>query len=291
MSIPPRGFSIRFFLPDGTSDGMKIVEKSNWIGRAIVCPRSKFADLRERPEFNKTGVYLLIGQNNPDEPPTAYIGEGDPVGDRLLQHQRLKDFWSSVVSFTSKDDNLNKAHVQYLESRLVALAREAKRCNLENATVPTLPSLSEADRAEMEEFLEHTLQIYPALGVSVFQKPSPIAPAHVHMFQLSGKNFIAQGYEADDGFVVMHGSMAAKDSSVANESNIFATRKHLIEHGLLVDDVDHYRLTQDYTFTSPSLAAAVMLGRAANGRIEWKDPDGRTLKEIQIASAAGADSK
>src|SRR5438045_90934 len=172
MSTPPRGFSIRFFLPDGTSDGMKIVEKSNWIGRASVCPRSKFADLRERPEFQKTGVYLLIGQNNPEEPPAAYVGEGDPVGDRLIQHQKSKDFWSSVVVFTSKDDNLNKAHVQYLEARLISLAKQAKRCTLENGTAPTLPSLSEADRAEMEKFLEHTLQIYPALGVSIFQTPA-----------------------------------------------------------------------------------------------------------------------
>jgi hypothetical protein len=193
MSTPARGFSIRFFLPDGTPDGMKVVEKSNWIGRAIVCPRSKFADLRERLKFKKTGIYLLIGQDNPDEPPTAYIGEGDPVGDRLIQHQKLKDFWSSVVFFTSKDDNLNKAHVQYLEARLVALAKQAKRCNLEDGTAPTLPSLSEADRSEMEEFLEHTLQIYPALGVSIFQKPASIAPTGVHMFELSGQNSSAHG--------------------------------------------------------------------------------------------------
>src|SRR4051812_31394753 len=76
MSTPARGFSIRFFLPDGTSDGMKVVEKSNWVGRAIVCPRSKFTDLRVRPEFSKTGVYLLVGQNSLDDPLTAYIGEG-----------------------------------------------------------------------------------------------------------------------------------------------------------------------------------------------------------------------
>ena len=116
---------------------MKIVEKSDWVGRAIVCPRSKFTDLRLRPEFSKTGVYLLVGQSSPDDLLTAYIGEGDPVGDRLVQHQKLKDFWSSVVFFTSKDDNLNKAHVQYLEARLIALAKQAKRCTLENATAPT----------------------------------------------------------------------------------------------------------------------------------------------------------
>jgi len=46
-------------------------------------------------------------------------------------------------------------------------------------------------------------------------------------------------------------------------------------------DGNHYRFTQDYAFSSPSTAAAVVLGRSANGRIEWKDGLGRTLKELQ----------
>lgn len=85
MGTQARGFKITVFAPDGTPDGMKIVEKSNWTGRAIICPRSKFADLRERQEFRKTGVYLLIGSEPDEDFPAAYIGEGDPAGDRLLQ--------------------------------------------------------------------------------------------------------------------------------------------------------------------------------------------------------------
>jgi len=45
-----------------------------------------------------------------------------------------------------------------------------------------------------------------------------------------------------------------------------------------------YQFTQDYSFSSPSTAA--VLGRSANGRIEWKAADGRTLKELQEAEAA-----
>lgn len=138
-TAPQRAFSIRIFLPDGTPDGIKVIEKSNWIGRAIVCPRSKFGDLRGRPEFKKTGVYVLIGQSDPDELPTAYIGEGDPVGDRLLQHQKNKDFWSSVVFFTSKDDNLNKAHVQFLEAQLIRPQGKRNVAALKTGTCP--PSL------------------------------------------------------------------------------------------------------------------------------------------------------
>jgi hypothetical protein len=47
-----------------------------------------------------------------------------------------------------------------------------------------------------------------------------------------------------------------------------------------------YRFTQDYSFSSPSTAAAVVLGRSANGRIEWKDAQGRTLKALQEAEAS-----
>jgi len=42
-----------------------------------------------------------------------------------------------------------------------------------------------------------------------------------------------------------------------------------------------------YLFASPSLAAGVMLGRPANGRVEWKAADGRTLKDIQDAATVG----
>jgi hypothetical protein len=286
MTPSTRGFSIRFFLPDGTPDGMKIVEKSNWIGRAIVCPRGAFQDLKQRPEFRKTGVYVLIGQTSPDEPPTMYIGEGDPVGDRLTQHQKTKDFWTVALFFTSKDDNLNKAHVQYLEAKLVARAVETKRCKLDNGNAPTLPSLSEADIADMEEFLAQMLLIYPVVGISVFQRPEA-ATAHGPVLHMKAKGLSARGYETADGFVVLAGSESPKEHVDSTHDYVVALRHHLIEQGLFVDAGDRLRLVQDYTFSAPSTAAAVMLARTANGRIEWKDEPGHPLKELQ-AAAAGA---
>jgi hypothetical protein len=284
--VTPRGFSIRFFIPSGTPDGMRIVEKSNWIGRAIVCPRGAFQDLKQRPEFKKTGVYILVGNTTPDDPPTIYIGEGDPVGDRLAQHQKTKDFWTTVVFFTSKDDNLNKAHVQYLEAKLVARALDAKRCRLDNGNAPTLPSLSEADIADMEEFLVQMLLIYPVIGVNVFQRPEAAA-AHVSVLHAKAKGLSARGYETSDGFVVLAGSESPKEHVESTNDYVVAIRKHLLEQGLFADAGDRLRLVQDYTFSSPSAAAAVMLARTANGRIEWKDDQGRPLKDLQ-AAAAGA---
>ena len=38
--------------------------------------------------------------------------------------------------------------------------------------------------------------------------------------------------------------------------------------------------TKDMLFLSPSTAAAMVLGRNSNGLTEWKDKNGKTLKEI-----------
>jgi hypothetical protein len=114
-----RGSSIRIFLVDGTPDGVRTVDKSNWTGRGIVCPRSRFPEAKSRKEFSNTGVYFLVGPPGiAVDSPTLYIGECDPLRPRLEQHYAKKDFCTHVIAFTSKDENLNKAHVQYLESRL-----------------------------------------------------------------------------------------------------------------------------------------------------------------------------
>ena len=174
--------------------------------------------------------------------------------------------------------------MQYLEAKLIARALETKRCKLDNGNAPALPSLSEADIADMEEFLAQMLLIYPVVGVSVFQRPESAA-AHGPTLHLKAKGLSAQGYETADGFVVLAGSESPTEHVESTHDYVVALRKHLIEQGLLVDAGDRLRLIQDYTFSSPSTAAAVMLARTANGRIEWKDEQGRPLKELQSAAA------
>jgi len=131
--------SIHMFLPSGTAEGIKILEISNWVGRAVAGPRSRFDELRRRPEFAKTGVYVLTGQADPNGFPTVYVGEGDPVAGRLISHYKQKDFWSALVFFSSKDDSLNKAHVQYLEARLVNLVKRLSVASLTTATCRNSP--------------------------------------------------------------------------------------------------------------------------------------------------------
>lgn len=278
-----RGFSIRIFLPDGSADGLKIVEKSNWNGRGVVCPRSLLPESKRRDEFTRTGVYILIGLSESGDTPMIYIGQGDPVRPRLESHYAKKDFWTSVVFFVSKDENLNKAHIGYLESKLIALAKEINRATLDNQNAPELPSMSEMDIADAEGFLDEILLCLPVLGVNFFTRPEKISPKS-HLV-LKGKDADAKGYESSEGFVVVAGGEARANEVDSTHKYVVALRKSLVERGILKTAGKNLRLEQDYTFTSPSLAAAVMLGRSANGRIEWKDAKGITLKEIQERAA------
>jgi len=181
MSTPTgtqrRGYSIRIFLAEGTPSGLKFVEKSNWTGLGVVCPRPRFSAVKDRKEFARAGVYVLVGPSESSDVPIAYIGEADPIRARLEKHHSQTDFWSVAYFFTSKDTNLNKAHIEYLEHCLVALAKEAKRCKLENGNVPGKPSLSEADEADVECFLDEILLCFPVLGVTILRNRKQNRPA------------------------------------------------------------------------------------------------------------------
>ncbi len=282
-------FSLRIFVADGDPDGLRIVEKSNWIGKALVFPRALLPQVKARPELAQTGVYLLLGPRPDGEGDMLYVGEGDPILPRLQDHQSKKDFWTRAIGFTTTTaGQLNKAHVQFLESRLLALARAAKRMPLDNANQPAEPSLSEADRADMDVFLGHMLGVLPVLGVHAFeQAPKKTAgTADPVVLTCKGKGVLATGYESSQGFVVQAGSQAVMDtvpSMAQHVRGMFALRQELISNGVLALADGLYQFTQDYSFGSPSTAASVVLGRSANGRVEWKNADGRTLKEIQEA--------
>ena len=286
MSARTAGFSVRIFIPSGEPGGLRIVEKSNWTGQGLVFPRSLFAETRQRPELKRTGVYVLWGPGESGQLPRVYVGEGDGVLQRLDQHAKNKDFWTHAAVFTSKDQNLNKAHAQYIEARLVALANDAKRCELDNANVPQASKLSEADAADADSFLEDVLLCLPVVGVTVFEKAQVAADKGSELL-LKAKGMEARGVDSPEGFVVRAGSTAVKAEVPSIHAYLADLRRAILDKGVLADAGDVYRLTQDYTFNSPSTAAGVLLGRSANGRTEWKDANGRSLKEIQEQEAGG----
>ncbi|MES1946083.1 hypothetical protein C84B14_02016 [Salinisphaera sp. C84B14] len=290
----PRPTSIRIFLADGTPDGLRVVEKSNWTGRAVVVSRSEIGRALARDELRQPGVYVLNGPAE-DGAPRLYVGEADVLGERLKQHVAGKEFWTRAVAFTSTNEGLNKAHVRYLESRLIELAKRANQWAVENGTTPGVPPLSEADRADAEWFLDEMLVIFPVLGIDAFESaagqarvesaPSQSTPIELHLNERGARG---RGREVADGFVVLEDSMARLDETVSIHEHMRDMRQQLQDRGVLVRDGQGLRFTQDFRFNSPSSAAGVLVGGSANGRICWKDEGGRTLKALQEARADAA---
>ena len=280
-----RPFFIRVLVPTGDPDGLRIVEKSNWPGVGVVFNRTNYKEVVNRGEFDKTGVYVLVGTSDDSILPTIYVGEGDRVKNRLNQHYGKKDFWDWAVFFVAKDDSLNKAHVQHLEAELLRLAKEAKQCKLDNGQGAVAPTLSEAELALADSFLQDILSIFPLLGLGVFEKTVTTVKQPTDLLTIDSKGIKASGYEDAKGFVVVKGSQLVKGEVQSIHQYMSTLRKDLLAQGIIVDQGQYYAFAQDQVFTSPSTAAGVILGRTANGRIEWKNSEGKTLKQLQVAAA------
>lgn len=276
-----RPFSIRIFCPDGNPVGLRIITKSNWTGCGVVCPRSILPSVKSRKEFSQPGVYVLVGPPEDGELPRVYVGEGDPVGPRLEQHYANKEFWTWAVFFVSTDGNMNKAHVQHFEARLLDMAKQAKRADLDNANTPQMPALSEAETADAESFLADVLSIFPLVGLTVFEKTVVAKSSSKHEFKIEAKGITARGHETPEGFIVLQGSMAVCGEVASIHRYLSELRKELQSKDVLIFRGDHLEFAQDYLFNSPSTAAGVVQGRSANGRIDWKDNSGKTLKDFQ----------
>ena len=276
--------TIKIFLVDGEPNGLKTAELSNWVGQAIVIPRNKLKDIKQRPDCNKPAIYFLFGKENEEALlSTAYIGEAENLWNRLSTHDSSKDFWQAAVAFVSKDNNLTKAHVKYLESRCLNIANQVKRFGLENSTESSLPSLSEADIAEMEEFLENLKLLLSAMGYLILQEviSKEVKSASDPLFICKGKNALATGRMTNEGFVVY------KDSTVTmNITKWVIERTQKIIEKLLSNnylekkDNGLYVFVKDYVFNSPSAASDVILGNSTSGWKKWKTENGKTLEEV-----------
>lgn len=154
--------TIKLFLPHGDAKRLRVGEVSNWTGKALAAPRTELDDLLFREEAESAGIYFLFGSDPESGDALAYVGEAEVIRDRLRQH-KAKDFWNAVVVFVSKDENLTKAHIRYLENRLLQEAKKAGRYRLENANTSN-PKLPESDREDMEVFLSRIRQVLPVLG-------------------------------------------------------------------------------------------------------------------------------
>lgn len=299
-----KGRTLKLFLVDGVPQGLLTAEIMNWTGHVISGSRGKLTELIQRPETKRAGVYLLAGPDTGTGVGTQiYIGETDDVVTRLKLHNRPedkggKDFWERVCIITSKDANLTKGHVKYLESRLITVAQAAGRCVLVNGTDPQYENLPEADRSDMEFFLEQIQTLLPVLGFDYLRTapqapglkvtgaaiaPSPAQQSPVFVGDIKKHEITARAQEIEGEFVVMKGSKARLHWEGVDGTYTLLFEE-LVKAGVLAPTPDgkHNEFTKSYAFSSPSAAAAVVAGRSANGRTHWVvEGSGKTYAEWQ----------
>ena len=276
---------IELLLLESTPFGLRYADIKNKTIRAFISPRASFKELLKRPELNNSGVYVLFNRSSESGLPQAYIGEADVLSSRLPMHNK-KDFWSEIIVFVAKDETLDKAGVRYIESVLVSRAKQDKLADLENGNIPAIKNLSEANIAVMDEFIEDIVLLLSVLGYSIIRSKDHQENKSYPLLFIDSIGQKAKGRETDEGFIVYEGSTArAKEvESVAKwEMGIKTLKETLIKKGVLSlnQENNQYVFMQDYVFSSPSSSAGMILGRPSNGRIEWKDKNKKTLKELQ----------
>jgi hypothetical protein len=275
--------TIKIFLVHGDPKRLRTAELSNWTGKAVAGPRSEFDGVLSREESDSSGIYFLTGADDESGKPAIYIGEAENIRDRIKAHLE-KDFWNQILYFTSKDENLTKAHIRYLEGKLIEQARKAGRAIVTNGQ-SSGARLPESDREDMEIFLEKINQLLPVLGVELLVPSAAIAIGEFEHKKLfcEIKGIKAEGHLAPNGLVVLKGSQAVPNERASSHKWPWAMnmRQRLKEEGILQVQDECLVFTKDTEFTSPSSAAAVIHGGHANGLTAWKDKNGKTLKEIE----------
>jgi hypothetical protein len=271
-----RGRTISIYIPDANPKSIKICEITDSIVKALSIPRSKLVEATKREELKEPGIYFLIGEKNQVGKLKVYIGEAEILLTRIKQHNISKDFWNSVICFVSEKKNINKAHIKFLENYACNQAKKINKCEIENSTNPTQSSLTEQDKDFMLSFFDDLKLIISTLGFPIFEETRK---DQSNIFICKGKDAFATGEYTEDGSTVFKDSKANLNESKTAGSWVINMRKHLIDKQILRQEGEVLIFVDDYTFSSPSASAAVVLARRANGWIEWKDKNGKTMDE------------
>ncbi|WHP47218.1 GIY-YIG nuclease family protein [Mannheimia bovis] len=285
------GKTIKIYLQNGSTTGIRHYEITNWTIQALFVPRLQIKELAGWDESKKPGVYFLFGEDVNSEKDAVYIGESENILKRLNEHLASKDFWNEAVFFTNKDDNLTKSHIKYLEARLIEICKSANRHTLLNGNNASLSALPKSDKDSMEELLNN---IKTLLGVMRYKVLEPTtSPKEQKNFlqqtentqeielTLNIKGISATAVYTDEGIVVKKGS----EANILNQSSLAQGRRNLkqtlIDNGTLKPKNDKlYEFSEDHVFNSSSQAAAVIVGYLLSGPQNWYH-NGKTLKEIE----------
>lgn len=276
-----RGKTIQIYLPDGNPKGIKICEIPNSIIKAIQIPRNLIGEAQEYENLAKVGIYFLFSEKDESSQFKTYIGEAEEIKKRLKQHDNPeKDYWNYAVCFISGKDNLNKAHIKFLESFCYEEAQKYKRTELMNNVFPTRSSLSPSEEDFALQFFDEIKLILGTLGYPLFDNIKK-ARKEEDIFYCKKKDASATGNLTERGFVIYKGSKANKENRPSSNEGISYLRESLVNSKIMKEENGVFVFTEDFETSSPSMAAAVVIGGNANGWLEWKNSEGKTLDELK----------
>lgn len=291
-----RSKNINMFLMDGEVTGKIKCTLSNWTGVIYKIPRIQLGDLKSRDEMKQSGIYFLFGRDEDKQKDVTYIGQattrknGEGVLLRIQEHTRdtHADYFNDVIILTTQNNSFGPTEISYLENKFTQLAKEAGRYIVKNGNDPNPGNVTEEKESELDEIVENTLMIIGTLGYRVFvpmtkKASQDLTDNHSTYLYLkrktkkSNKVIEATCERTTEGFVVLEGSQVEIKDSPYLPASLKEMRQNLIASRVIQDGV----LKEKQLFSSPSYAAAFLLGMQTNGRTDWKDQDGRTLKELE----------
>lgn len=291
-----RSKNINMFLMDGEVTGKIKCTLSNWTGVIYKIPRIQLGDLKSRDEMKQSGIYFLFGRDEDKQKDVTYIGQattrknGEGILLRIQEHTRdtHADYFNDVIILTTQNNSFGPTEISYLENKFTQLAKEAGRYIVKNGNDPNPGNVTEEKESELDEIVENTLMIVGTLGYRVFvpmtkKVSQDLTDNHSTYLYLkrktkkSNKVIEATCERTTEGFVVLEGSQVEIKDSPYLPASLKEMRQNLIASRVIQDGV----LKEKQLFSSPSYAAAFLLGMQTNGRTDWKDQDGRTLKELE----------
>lgn len=280
-----RSQKITLYLSGGLPKGTRSASIDQWSGKAVAGPRNESDEVIKL--FEKSGggscVYFLIGKSEDGGLPHAYVGESDQIAERIKHHDRKKDWWEDIIIFFAPDRSLTTVGTKYIEAVCVERLQGTGRCILENTASPSRRPIPHEDVDGLEHFFEKVVILLPLLGYDIFvgETTEPETKESSLLF-LTRKGINAKGILREDGQlqVLRASTVVVEETPSFSHHPYKPLRDDLIKIGKIAKDGKTFRFVSDYTFSSPSAAAAIILGNSANGKIEWKDESGKTLKEM-----------
>lgn len=282
--MTPLPKTIQIFLPGGEPQGIRVAEITTRIVQMIEVPRSLLPDFLKMAESEQVAVYFLFGETEDGEEQRVYIGQTGDLRARLAKHHKEKDFWDRALVLISRTNSLTQTHALYLEWHCLQAVRQAGRFADENGNRGSKPHTPPPLQADCHEIFETGQVLLATLGYPLFQPVAKPAAAGQpeEIFYCKGSGASGQGLYTEEGFVVLKDSVGRRE----NVNSIIGTatersRRKLIDQGVMKEDGDTVIFQKDYLFRSPSTAAIALMGRTANGWLEWRAEDGRTLDELK----------